>query len=84
MAKKHGHYCKVCGEYKSNESFSGKGHSAHICKKCAVLSPVERSKEMTLTQLMNLPYRLSAEQKAWLKGLQQDKCSEIAEAAKVV
>lgn len=84
MAKKHGHYCKVCGEYKSNESFSGKGHSAHICKKCAMLSPVERSKEMTLTRLMNLPYRLSAEQKAWLKGLQQDKCSEIAEAAKVV
>ena len=24
-AKRHGHYCKVCGEYKSNESFSGKG-----------------------------------------------------------
>ena len=56
MAKKHGHYCKVCGEYKSNESFSGKGHSAHICKKCAVLSPAERSKEMTLARLMNLPY----------------------------
>ena len=64
--------------------FPAKAISAHICKKCAVLSPVERSKEMTLTRLMNLPYRLSAEQKAWLKGLQQDKCSEIAEAAKVV
>ena len=26
--KKHkGHYCKICGEYKSNESFSGKGHA---------------------------------------------------------
>ena len=36
MAKKkhRGHYCKVCGEYKSNESFSGKGHAQHICKKC--------------------------------------------------
>ena len=33
MAKKHkGHYCKICGEYKSNESFSGKGHTQHICK----------------------------------------------------
>ena len=21
--KKHGHYCKVCGEYKANEKFSG-------------------------------------------------------------
>ncbi len=26
--KKHGHYCKVCGEYKANEKFSGKGHFA--------------------------------------------------------
>jgi hypothetical protein len=24
----------MCGEYKSNESFSGKGHRLHICKKC--------------------------------------------------
>ena len=23
--KKRGHYCKVCGEYKANEKFSGKG-----------------------------------------------------------
>ena len=35
MAKKHkGHYCKNCDEYKSNESFSGKGHAQHICKEC--------------------------------------------------
>ena len=25
--KKRGHYCKICGEYKSNEKFSGKGHA---------------------------------------------------------
>ncbi len=80
--KKHGHYCKVCGEYKSNESFSGKGHNAHICKKCAALSPEARSAEMTMTRLMDLPYRLSAEQKAWLQGLQTDKRPEIAETAK--
>ena len=29
--KKRGHYCKVWGEYKANEKFSGKGHAAHIC-----------------------------------------------------
>lgn len=84
MAKKQGHYCKVCGMYKSNESFSGKGHNAHICKKCAALTPEERSKEATLTRLLNLPYRLSAEQKAWLKRLQKDKCQEIAETARAV
>ncbi len=37
-----GHYCWVCGKSKSNESFSGKGHSKHICKKCASLSPEQR------------------------------------------
>ena len=48
MAKnKHqGHYCKVCGEYKSNESFTGKGHKNHICKKCAKLSMEDREKMM--------------------------------------
>lgn len=37
MAKKkkqQGHYCRICGEYKANEKFSGKGHAAHICKNC--------------------------------------------------
>ena len=48
MAKKkhQGHYCKVCGEYKSNESFTGKGHKNHICKKCAKLSKEDRERMM--------------------------------------
>lgn len=39
MAKKkqQGHYCRVCGEYKANDKFSGKGHARHICKKCQSL-----------------------------------------------
>ena len=39
--KRHGHYCKVCGEYKANEKFSGKGHAAHICKTCAALALIK-------------------------------------------
>jgi hypothetical protein len=35
MKKPHGHYCRICGEYKANEKFSGRGHAAHICKACA-------------------------------------------------
>ncbi len=36
MAKKkrQGHYCRICGEDKANEKFSGKGHAQHICKAC--------------------------------------------------
>lgn len=48
MAKKHRHYCKVCREYKSNESFSGSGHAAHICKKCAALPAAQRSEKWYL------------------------------------
>jgi hypothetical protein len=32
--KRQGHYCKVCGRYRANEKFSGKGHRQHICKDC--------------------------------------------------
>ena len=36
MSKKpNGHYCRICGQYKANEKFSGRGHTAHICKACA-------------------------------------------------
>ena len=37
--KKTGHYCKICGEHKANEKFSGKGHAAHICKKLRCYAP---------------------------------------------
>ena len=35
--KKHGHYCKICGEYKANEKFTGKGMqpiSAKLVLRC--------------------------------------------------
>lgn len=71
--KKHGHYCKVCGKYKANEKFSGKGHANHICKSCASL-PAEKKAELeTLTRIQNLPFRLSAEQKKWLSNRTKDK-----------
>lgn len=56
--KKHGHYCKICGEYKANEKFSGKGHAAHICKSCASLPAEKQAELMTLNRLLNLPWRL--------------------------
>ena len=80
--KKHGHYCKVCGEYKANEKFSGKGHAAHICKSCASLSPEKQAEQMTVNRLLNLPWRLSKEQIAWLKNRMKDKRPEIRALAK--
>ena len=43
--KSPGHYCKICGERKANERFSGKGHAVHICKECQSL-PVEVQTDM--------------------------------------
>jgi len=51
MAKKkryRGHFCKVCGNILPNEKFSGKGHAAHICKKCARKSKAQRSEEIAI------------------------------------
>lgn len=75
--KKHGHYCKICGEYKSNEKFSGKGHAAYICKACSRLPAEKRSEMMILNKLLNLPWRLSKEQKTWLKNKTHDRRPEI-------
>lgn len=90
MAKKkphrsHGHYCKVCGEYKANEKFSGKGHAAHICKVCAGLSAEERSEKMTLNKLENMfGGGISKEQKKWLENRPHDSRLEVAETTQMV
>lgn len=70
---KHGHYCKICGDYKANEKFSGKGHANHICRKCATLSAEAKAEMETITKLSNLPFVLSKEQKKWLKNRTTDK-----------
>lgn len=32
-----GHYCWICGRYRPNEAFSGKGHRRHQCRECSRL-----------------------------------------------
>jgi len=90
MAKKrarhpHGHYCKICGEYKANEKFSGKGHAAHIRKACSKLSAAEKAEAMTMNRLMNFPMgRLSESDKKWLENRVHDRRPAVAELAKEV
>lgn len=76
-----GHYCKICGEYKANEKFSGKGHATHICKKCASL-PAEQKAEMeTINRLNNLPPRLTEAQWKWLRNRAKDARPAVRELA---
>ena len=87
MAKKKlpGHFCKVCGMRKSNESFSGRGHAAHICKACSHLSPAQQAEEMTLRRLENLPLRrLSESEMTWLKNRTHDHRPDVKSLACMV
>lgn len=80
--KAHGHYCKICGQHKSNESFSGKGHANHICKACSRLSAEEKSEAITINRLMTLPMRrLTDCEKKWLKNCTHDKRPAVREMA---
>ena len=79
--KHHGHYCKICGEYRANEKFSGKGHKSHICKDCMKL-PVEKRNELqTVNKILNLPFYLSREQRGWLEKKRKDSREEVRETA---
>ena len=54
MAKKkryRGHFCKVCENILPNEKFSGKGHAAHICKKCTTKQKARKSEEIAITRI---------------------------------
>ena len=75
--KKHGHYCKICSEYKSNEKFSGKGHAAHICKPVLLCHRKRKLRCWTVNRLLNLPWQLSKEQKDWLKRRTHDRRTEV-------
>ena len=86
MSKKkkcpHEHYGKICGEYKANEKFSGKGHAAHICKACSRLSVAEKTAAMDMNRLRRFPMRrLSESEKKWLEAKMKDECPEVADTA---
>lgn len=72
----------MCGQHKANEQFSGKGHSAHICKACDCLTPAEQAETITLTRLYNLPAsRLNDSDKKWLENRAHDKRPAVRELA---
>jgi hypothetical protein len=55
MKKKHrGHYCKICGEHKANEKFSGKGHAKHICKSCSALPVLRRNELQRINRILGV------------------------------
>ena len=79
-----GHCCKICGQYKANEKFSGKGHATHICKTCSKLSAAEKAEAQTITRLSNLHGWLNDSEKKWLENRVRDRRPEVAALAREV
>ncbi|MFI3326977.1 MAG: hypothetical protein R3Y35_12535 [Clostridia bacterium] len=80
-----GHYCKICGEHKANEKFSGKGHSNHICKSCSKLSAERKSELMALTKIHNMSLKyINETDKKWLKNKTRDKRESVRTLAEEV
>ena len=83
--KHRGHYCRICGEHKANEKFSGRGHAVHICKACASKSPEQKSEDMTINKLHGMAFQhLSESEIKWLKNRRNDSRNEVSELAKEV
>ena len=79
-----GHCCKICGQYKANEKFSGKGHATHICKTCSKLFAAEKAEAQTITRLSNLHGWLNDSEKKWLENRVRDRRPEVAALAREV
>jgi len=81
-----GHYCKICGQSRPNEKFSGKGHKKHICKDCAK-SPNE---EISATEQMGEIFdylsqsHISSKNISRLSKLSNSSFPEVAEYAEIV
>jgi len=89
MAKKKkykGHYCKICGEIKSNEQFTGKGHANHICKKCSKKTGVQQAEEIAINRIYKLVRysNLSKQNRKMLEAYLQDKRESVRVASQEV
>ena len=83
MAKRSdSHFCKVCGQHKSNESFSGRGHRSHICKKCRSLPVDARNEREVITKIKRMEERyLSQVEIKWLRKKTKDYRLAVREIA---
>lgn len=83
MAKKKrpGHYCRICGERKANEKFSGKGHAAHICRECASLPQKERNEMQHMSRIERIAEKHPRSREDWEYLERCVKNTEYPEAA---
>ncbi|MGA2259984.1 MAG: hypothetical protein ABSH28_00960 [Acidobacteriota bacterium] len=81
-----GNYCRICCRYRANESFSGKGHRIHICKRCGQLPREVRFRIETLDEIWGFldQSNISPKNIRRLELLAQQDDPEVRKTASVV
>lgn len=81
-----GHYCRICGETRPNEKFSGKGHKNHICKDCAKLPKDEIARTEQMEEIFNYlsQSNISSKNISRLSKLSKSSIPDVAEHAAIV
>lgn len=81
-----GHYCKVCGEIKANEQFTGKGHASHICKKCSKKAGPQQAEEIAINRIYKLVRysNLSKQNRKMLEAYLHDRRENVRLASQEV
>lgn len=81
-----GHYCRICGRSRSNESFSGSGHRDHICRDCKKLPIEERQSVEQKDEIFGFlnQSHISAKNVTRLKSLKSSSNNEVADLASIV
>ena len=81
-----GHYCRICGQSRPNEQFSGRGHNIHVCKKCQGLPREQRDRIERLDELHGFLHQsvISAKNVARLETLTAHEDHQVAELAALI
>lgn len=81
-----GHYCRLCGRVRSNESFSGGGHGIHVCRKCARMPQEDRDRIEQTQEIAGFMWQsnISAGNIARLMHLVQSPIPSVRELAEAV
>lgn len=82
-----GHYCRICGRIRANESFSGKGHAKHQCKECTRRPKQERLDILAIDEIRSFfrrQSRISERNQERLQVLAKSASAELAKLATIV
>ena len=80
-----GHYCRICGETRGNEKFSGKGRRVHVCQDCERIPVEERQALEQETDIFGFlaQSRISKKNVSRLQELAASSNRRVAELASV-